>query len=187
MNKYTLPTSLEINGKEVGIDADYRNILDILAIFNDPNLLEQEKVYLALTYFYTDDGYLDNIEEASIKMVEFIDMEEYCTNTVPQAPQKPLYDWEQDFNIIISPINHILGYDVRGKEFLHWWTFMGAFMEIGESTFSTFVGIRDKLNRGVRLEKHEEKIYKQNKDKIRLKDKLDDVTQSLIDEIMGKE
>ena len=47
------------------------------------------------------------------------------------------------------------------------------------------MGIRDKLNKGKKLEKYEERIYKENRDKIILKKKYDKTTQSIIDEIMG--
>ena len=58
-------------------------------------------------------------------------------------------------------------------------------MEIGDCTLNTFMGIRDKLNKGKKLEKYEERIYKENRDKIILKKKYDKTTQSIIDEIMG--
>ena len=58
-------------------------------------------------------------------------------------------------------------------------------MEIGECTFSTYVGIRDKLNKGKKLEKYEEQILRDNRDKIILKKKYDATTQELMDEVMG--
>ena len=117
-------------------------------------------------------------------MMYFLNGGRESDNTPKNA--KPLYDWDKDFDIIVSPINRIVGTDVRGLDYMHWWTFLSAFMEIGECTFNTFVGIRDKMNRGVRLEKWEEKIYRDNKDRITLKKRVDSTTQSLMDEIMGK-
>lgn len=46
---------------------------------------------------------------------------------------------------------------------MHWWTFFGLYMEIGESTFSTVVSIRDKKRKGKKLEKWEQEYYKNNK------------------------
>lgn len=184
MNKYSLPTSVEINGVECPFNSDFRDILKIFEIFNDPDLTENERVYVALKYFYTTEDYAENVEEAVDEMLHFVTMSD--TNEKQNSEHsKPLYSWEQDYNIIIAPINNILGFDVRGKEYLHWWTFLSAFMEIGESTFNTYVGIRDKLNRGKKLEKYEEKILKDNRDRIILKKKVDSTTQSLMDEIMG--
>ena len=60
-------------------------------------------------------------------------------------------------------------------------------MEISECTFNTIVGIRDKLNKGIKLDKTEERIYKENRSKIVIKQKHDKVTQALMDEILGRE
>lgn len=187
MDKYTLPMSVTFGETECGIDADFRNILKIIEILHDPDLLDAEKVILSLEYFYTDNTYETDTDLAITEMFDFI----ACGNTSKKSnsnePDKPLYDWEKDFNIIIAPINRVLGCDVRGMKFLHWWTFMSAFMEIGECTFSTYVHIRKKLQRNIKLEKYEEKIYKEHRDEIILPKKYDKTTQELMDLIMGKE
>ena len=184
MNLYGLPTSVEIDGVECKFNSDFRDILDLFECLNDPDLLETERVLIALELFYTDDCYKINIESAIKEMFAFISQVEEVDDK-PEPEHKPLYDWKQDYNIIIAPVNKILGYDVRGKEYVHWWTFLSAFMEIGESTFNTYVGIRDKLNRGKKLESYEERIVKENRDKIIIKKKVDAQTQSLMDEILG--
>lgn len=184
MNRRRLPYSVLIEYKECEIDPDYRNILDIFVILNDPDLLEQEKVSLALQYFYTTDDYKVDIETAIKYMMDFIAGGE-CDTTPSDTHEKPLYDWEQDFDIIVAPINKIIGHDIRMDEELHWWTFLSAFMEIGECTFSTFVSIRNKKNKGKKLDKAEEQIYRDNKNRINLKKKYDKTTQALMDEILG--
>ena len=184
MDKYTLPTSIEIDGEKCQINTDFRDILEIFNVLSNPNLLEVEKVSIALDLFYSDECYKINIEKAIKEMFHFISQNDE-DDTKNQKEEKPLYDWDQDYNIIIAPINRTLGYDVRGKEYVHWWTFLSAFMEIGECTFSTYVGIRDKLNKNKKLEKYEERILRENKDKVLLKKKVDDTTQALMNEIMG--
>lgn len=184
MNKYNLPTSTEINGVECEFNSDFRDILYIFKILNDPNLLETERLKCALDNFYKTSEYEADIEEAIQRMYDFILMGELDMSNTPNS--KPLFDWEQDFNLIIAPINRIAGKDVRGLDYFHWWTFLSAFYEIGESTFNTFVSIRDKLNRNKKLEKYEERIYKENKDRIVLKQKVDDTTQAIMNEILGK-
>lgn len=182
MDRYKLPTSTEIDGVECEFNSDFRDILKIFEIMNDPDLLETERLIVALHFFYKTDDYKADIMEATVQMLDFVTMGEHDDG---KPAQKPLYDWEQDYNIIVAPINKTLGYDVRGTEYLHWWTFLSAFMEIGECTFNTYVGIRDKLNKNRKLEKYEEKILKDNREKIILKQKVDSTTQSLMDEIMG--
>ena len=183
MDKYSLPTSTIINGNEIPFNADFRDIIKIMAILNEPNLLEIERVEIALEMFYNDNKYSEDIDTAISEMMFFISCGVDDDNS--KTSEKPLYDWEQDFNIIIAPVNRTLGYDCRGTEFLHWWTFLSAFMEMGECTLNTYMGIRDKLNKGKKLEKWEEKLYRDNQNAIRLKPKYDDETQRIMDEIMG--
>lgn len=184
MDKYKLCTSTIIGDKECKFDADFRNIIHIMNILSEPNLLETERIAVALDLFYNDSSYNVDIEKAIEEMFFFISYgNDYSKSG--NTSNKPLYDWEQDFDLIIAPVNKSLGYDCRGKDFLHWWTFLSAFMEMGECTLNTYMGIRDKLNKGKKLEKYEERIYKDNRDKIILKRKVDETTQSIIDEIMG--
>lgn len=188
MNKYKLITSVPFGDTECKIKSDFRDILEIIEILNNPDLTDGEKTLIALEYFYLDDIYLEYIEQAITEMFCFISYSDnsYSESSSHSRSEKPLYDWQQDFDIIVAPINKILGFDCRGVEYLHWWTFLSAFMEIGECTFNTFVGIRDKLNRHKKLDKWEEKVYKDNKDRIILKRKYDSTTQEMIDEIMGR-
>ena len=183
MDKYRLPKSTIIAGKEVPFASDFRDILYLFQILNDPDLLEHERVLLAAENFYETDDYLEDIQTALSDMMEFI---RGGTEEPKTSSKKPLYDWDKDYDIIVSPINRVLGKDVRGMEYLHWWTFLSAFMEIGECTFNTFVAIRDKKNRNVKLEKWEERIYRENKDRIVLTKKVDSTTQSIMNEILGK-
>jgi hypothetical protein len=187
MDKYRLPKELEIDGVSCPIKTDYRDILTLFEILNEPNLLGEEKCILACEMFYETDDYKRDINSAIMQMFQFMSPNEDLENPSPTANKKPLLDWEQDFNLICAPINKNMGVDIRGLDYLHWWTFLSAFMEIGECTFSTFVSIRDKINRGKKLDKTEQKIYNENKNKIKLKVKYDDETQAMINAILGKE
>ena len=48
MNKHYLPTTVNIAGIDCEIYSDYRDILEIFEIFNDPDLLESEKVIVEI-------------------------------------------------------------------------------------------------------------------------------------------
>ena len=185
MDKYTLPTATVLGNKICEFNTDYRQILKIFEIINDPDLLERERVIVSLKYFYKTEDYMEDLPQAIQEMFDFISGCSCEDNKSPRK-EKQLYDWDQDFDIIIAPINKSIGKDVRGLDYLHWWTFLSAFMEIGECTFSTFVAIRDKLNRNIKLDKSEERIYRDNRERILIKKKYDSTTQSLMDEIMGR-
>ena len=81
-------------------------------------------------------------------------------------------DWEQDFKWIAPPVSRILGYDVRSPQFTHWYTFIGAYMEIGDCTFNTIVTIRSKRAKGERLEKWELNYFREHRQDIELKRKI---------------
>lgn len=160
---YDLPTRVFINDEEYEIRSDYRAILDIFILLNDDELSESEKVEALLRIFYPDFYKIpdDSIEEAINKCFWFINggNEEEKSS----APIR-LVDWEQDFQLIAAPINRVIGEEIRAKKYLHWWTFVSAYQEIGgDCTFAQVVGIRSKLAKGKTLDKSEKEWYKKNK------------------------
>ncbi len=52
---------------------------------------------------------------------------------------------------------------------MHWWTFIGYYMGIGESVFSEVINIRSKNQKHKKLEKNEKEFYSKNKDLVDLK------------------
>ena len=190
-NDLDLPQSVIINNTEYFFKHDYKSVLYAIQPFDSPDLLEEEQIEIAFERFYIDSENIkdSDLQESIQAMMLFISCNKPNLST---KKQKPLFSWEKDINLIIRPINKVLGHDIR-QDNMHWWTFMSYFMEIGESTFQTYVGIRDKKNRGKKLEKYEEEIFKNNKDEIILKNKVDSTTaevqnniQNEIRELLGK-
>lgn len=191
MNAWELPTSLSLGGVDFKIRTDYRAILDILTAFADPELDNEDKWKVALTIFYEDSELIDPdiLEEACNKMVEFIDMGERKSE---RKHNLNLMDWEQDANLIIPAVNRVIGEEIRFMEYMHWWTFLGAYMEIGECAFATVVSIRHKKAKWKKLEKWEREYYNENKEVVDLKRKLSDeeraeeeAERQLLDELFG--
>ena len=165
-----LPYSLNIGGVEKAINCDFRDIILICNAFNDPNLKTSEKTRIMLNNLYVDDWMeFSNIEEAIKKAVWFIDWgKEYSEKE--NSPK--VMDWEQDYNLIISAVNNKAAVvDVRDLPFMHWWTFLGYFSDRGECQFSSITEIREKINKGKKLEKWEREILRDNRDQIILKNK----------------
>lgn len=164
-----LPRALELaDGLEHPIRWDYRAVLDLFEALNDPDVGDRERGLYLLTILYED---LEAIPRESWgSAVErglwFLNGGE--AQTRKKAPK--LMDWEQDLPVIIPAINRVAGVEVRELPELHWWTFLGYYQEIGgECTFAQVVGIRDKLLRGKRLEKHEREYYERNRNLIDLR------------------
>ena len=178
MNAYSLPYSIEVGGINYKIRTDYHVIIDILTAMNDPEIFEpgmteeekqQERVMTILQILYIDFDRMPQKDwkEAVEKACDFID----CGIKGDEKPKPKVMDWEQDAPIILPAINKVAHEDVRKNEHMHWWTFFGYYMEIGESTFSTVVSIREKKRKGQKLEKWELEFYKNNKSIVDIKSK----------------
>lgn len=162
MNIWKLPTSLNIGGVEWEIRTDFRDILHVMKYFNDPDYEVDEQWEICLTVIIKDYKNMPYRlkREAAEKVKEFIDMGQ--SDDGKTHPK--LMDWEQDSQLIIPAINKVMGKEIRSMEYCHWWTFMGAYMEIGDnSLFSNILGIRQKKAKGKKLEKYEQEFYKENK------------------------
>lgn len=159
---YGLPKNLTVCGEVYAVRTDFREILDIMEILNDSELDNRSRSYLTLLYFYEDFQNMppESYQEALKQCFWFINGGKYDD----QAGKKPprLMDWEQDFPYIIAPVNRVLGQESRQADYLHWWTFLSAYMEIGECTFAQIVHIRDMRNRGKSLDKADKEWYRRN-------------------------
>lgn len=167
---FDLPTTVTIKDREFGIrdDGDYRMVLDVFSALQDIDIPKKERMITAIVIFY--DGFsLDNVfekaesseimEELATKMFDFISCGQ--TNMGNKSNHK-LIDWEQDEQLIASAINNVANMEIRTVDYMHWWTFMGHYISVGESVLSTVVQIRSKLVEGKKLEKHEQEFRKKN-------------------------
>lgn len=164
---FDLPTSVEVNGTEYEIRSDYRDILTIFEALSDPNLTEQDKAEAMLDIFYPAFSEMpqSDYEEAIRQCVKFMNCGE---EQLAEKRGPKLMDWHQDFPLIVAPINRVLNKEVRVEK-VHWFTFISAYQEIGECTFSQVVSIRSKKAKGKKLDKAEQEFYKQNRNLIDFK------------------
>ena len=176
VNHWELPTSISVNNTEYAIRTDYRAVMDLLTAFSDKEMLgesEEEtniiRALLVLNILFIDEVKPEDQNEAIKKAIEFIDMGIESSRDV----KKPtLMDWEQDAPLIIPAINKVLGREIRADKYMHWWTFLSAYMEIGECSFTHIINIRDKKAKGKKLEKWELEYIQEHKDIVLLKEKF---------------
>lgn len=167
MESYALPRSAEIGGARYAIRSDYRCILDIIGVISDPEINNSERTHVALSLFYPDYASMPvaDFDAAIAFLFDFIaggDRDE-------SAPKPKLMDWEQDFQLIVAPVNRIMGLEVRDLDYLHWWTFLAAYYEIGDCMFAQVVAIRKKRAQGKKLDKADREFYRGNRDIIDLR------------------
>lgn len=162
-----LPTSLEVGGAEYEIRSDYRAVLDICAALSDPELEDRDRALVLLDIFYPSFPEMPPgaYDEAVKRCFWFINGgEENQKNFAPK-----LVDWGQDFKYIVAPVNRVMGTEVRTVDYLHWWTFLAAYYEIGDCLFAQIVRIREKKAKGKKLDKSEQEWYRQNRELVDLK------------------
>lgn len=164
---YELPTSIMLNGQSFAVRnrGDFRTVLDCMKALEDPELTKEERIVAALIIFYEDLngiedlGKLPDVVEAFKEMTKFFN----CggDSVGAKTPYK-LVDWEKDSVLLYSAINNVAQKEIRLEPYVHWWTFMGYYLAIGECSFSTVVSIRNKRARGKKLEKHESQFVRDN-------------------------
>lgn len=164
---YSLPTKLNICGTDYEIRTDYRVILELIEVLNDPAFSDDEKAVATIETIIIDWEDVTDYAEALKQCFWFIDIGQPAGKKSAR-----LVDWQKDFAYIIAPVNRVLGYEARLVDYLHWWTFMGAYLEIGgECVFSQVVSMRQKIAKGKKLEKYEREWLRQNRDIVNLPQK----------------
>lgn len=162
-----LPESLSVNGVEYAIKTDFRAILDIMEAFNDKELEIDEQAYICLFLLYEDFESIPKecMQEAFEQAKWFID----CGRQYEESEKAPsVMNWEKDESIIFPAVNNIARCEVRALKYLHWWTFIGYFMEIKEGVFTTVTSIRKKIAEHKRMDKWEMEYVSKNKNLLSL-------------------
>lgn len=180
-----LPTSLCIGGKKYPIRSDFRTVLRIYTAFEDNELSDRDKAYVCMKCLYPDflDIPQEHLQEACDKAYWFVG-----GGDMPQTePEKvKMIDWKQDENILFPAINKTAGYEIRTCEYMHWWTFLGLFGEIGEGLFSAVMNIRQKRAQGKSLEKWEQEFYRKNKNLIIIKTAEDEEAEAELKQVLDE-
>jgi hypothetical protein len=180
---WSLPESVEVQGVTYPIRTDYRCILDILTDLSDPEADGKDRALAVLVGLYPDfdDMPPDHWEDAISEGLRFINCD---SNDAPhKAPR--LVDWEQDYPLIIAPINRVAGTEVRALNDYHWWSWLANYGEIGDCTFAQVVRIREHLARGKALDKSDREWYRKNRHLVDFKQKYTSADDALMKEWGG--
>ncbi|MDO5125333.1 MAG: Gp15 family bacteriophage protein [Ruminococcus sp.] len=182
-----LPTSLEVGGQQYAVRSDFRVVLNVFQALNDPELSDRDKAYVMLRCIYVNEILREHLKEAIERAVWFMD-----GGDMPKSKpsSKQTFDWEYDESLYFPAINKVAGKEVRSSDYMHWWTFLGYFNEVGEGLFSSVMNIRNKLANGKKLDSWERDFYNKNKDLINIRtaqDKADIAeTEEALKEILGE-
>ena len=175
---FSLPDTVTISDIEYRIRTDFRTILEIFVMLDDPDLTDADKTEALLRMFHIERP--PDAEAALQAFIDFVDPR--SSQKKERKKQSPLIDWQQDFDLMVAPINHILGFECRSADYLHWHTFLAAYLEIPpESVFARVLRVREKLRTGKKLEKYERSWYSKNRDLVHLKPKFSKAEEELIE------
>ena len=165
MNPWILPQCTCIAGVTYDLNADFRDILQIIGTLQDASLPEFIRWQVALALFYRQTVAPAHLQQAMEYLSWFL-----CGGCMEtDRPGPKLLDWEQDAQAIISDVNKVAAQEIRTLPFLHWWTFLSWFHAIGEGQVSMLVAIRQKLRRGQKLENWEQDYYRKNRSRVDMK------------------
>ena len=158
---FSLPTTVTVSGTEYPVRTDFRVILEIFVMLADPALSDADKTEALLRMFYEERP--ADIPAALQAFRDFAD-----PGSPGRKPSGPaLVNWSHDFPLLVGPVNHVLGTECRSMPYLHWHTFLAAYMEIApDSVFSQTLRIREKLRSGKKLEKWEREFFRRNPDMV---------------------
>lgn len=175
---YDLPINMEVGGTVHEIRWEYRAALDMCAALSDPGLDNSDKAQALLQIFYPEWERIEpkHYQEAIDKCAWFLNggSEEEPTRKAPK-----LMDWEQDFQLIVSPINRVIGREIRDPTPLHWWTFLSAYYEIGDCLFAHVVRIREAKAKHRPLDKADAEWYRKNRHLVDFKQRYSEQEQEV--------
>ena len=110
----------------------------------------------------------ENRQEAAERMAEFI----ACGKTQGKPGAKREIDWQQDAELIVGGVNKVAGGEVRALPYLHWWTFIAYFMNIGSGPLATVVASAISWQKGKNSKNGNSRFYRENKEIVDLRPQL---------------
>lgn len=140
-------------------------VLDCFSALNDLELPKEGRIISSLIDFYEDFKTIEDVlscdcvAELAKEMMKFFNCGQEDDG---RKASVRLIDWDKDSNLICSAVNRVAGKEIRAEKYIHWWTFIGYYMAIGQSPLSTIVSIRDKIAKNKQLEKHEKQFRYEN-------------------------
>ena len=141
-------------------------VLHCFKILEAEDLSKIEQFIACLMVFYEDFNDVEDVLSLEDTQKEQFVKAMFDFMSVGEKSHKKesikLMDWEKDSLLITSAINSVAGKEIRAEKYLHWWTFVGYYMAIGDCAMSQIVAIRHKIAKSEKLEKHERKFKQEN-------------------------
>lgn len=144
-----LPNDVSINGELYLVHSDFRTVLMILTIMDDPLFSPMERKALALECFY--ENLPDDLDGAYEEMCRFIRM--YSEPQEKSGEESPSIDYQQDAAEIFSAFFQLYHIDLSRSD-LHWFVFQTLLDHVNDGT-PHLVTLRDIRTRKITPEMSE--------------------------------
>jgi hypothetical protein len=178
-----LPTAIEVDGHEYEINADYQTGLRIITAFEDGDLTVQERCAVMVNLLYKEQP--ANFQEAVRMGIIFLD-----GGKDPEEKSKTMsdgnryYSFLHDAGWIYAGVDRVLQGRLNRGDFVHWWEFITAFMELPEDCMmSRILYLRQQYVKG-KLTKEERKLWYEMRDTLELPVELTEQERAAQDEFM---
>jgi hypothetical protein len=173
MDILKLPSSLEVQGVQLAINADWRPCVNIMRMFERQDLTDSEKILCMVEILYVDEVPDSMVADAAEQAIWFLNLgdDPRAKASSKTSSTGRLFSWEQDLKYIISAVEHASHVSIRSQEFFHFWEFMSAFFETGECILNTLIHQR-KLKKTGKQSKMDREWWAENKDIAELKVEL---------------
>lgn len=161
-----LPEAVEIHGNTYELNTDFRTGIEIMLVFEDPELTQHEKMLVMLTLLYNEIP--SDIEEACRLAVKFLNCGDEEEKEGSGDEPERLYSFEKDARYIYSAIKQSHGVDLESVPNLHWWKFNYMFLDLAKDCFFLhLINLRRKKLNG-KLTKEEQEYCNSIRDIIEL-------------------
>lgn len=163
---WELPESLRVGQKGWPIRSDFCSALDCMVVLEADDLDEAEKAEFVCRIIFPkwEEMFKQGLFQEAVKAAfNFLDggRPKKTKEETAADPKGRVMSWTEDAPLIFDAINKRRQIDVR-KEKPHWWTFLGYYLEIDESLFSTVLSLRQKLRDGRKMDKYEKEFVAKN-------------------------
>lgn len=135
------PTAVWVDGKEIPIITDFREIVKLIDMLKAGDIDPREKMYLLLQYFKEQP---DDFEKAADALSDFVAMKNFYEPGMEdcepgeekgdEEPRKNVYSFTIDYPFIFSAFLQDYGINIRTIRYMHWWEFRMLFSGLSENT-----------------------------------------------------
>lgn len=150
----------KVNGKR--INSDFRAMVLFELMMQDPNVLKECKIPLAIDLLYAEP--VDTVERGVDGLLWFYscgEPQELGKSSGSSRPERA-YDFEQDAAYIYAAFLAVYGIDLNAVEYLHWWKFRAMFNSLPDDCkMAQIMGYR--LTDTSKMKGEEKKYYERMK------------------------